>query len=165
MRASALGPCIGFDRVGHGILERGERFQLARVGFDFRFNERSVLSDIGPEFVQIECLLRDRADVFEIPRPQADHGVLIATRLEGESPEPESCLPIGECRLSELPIGLPAGSPIEVTYSYGASGQVQVTAWDPIGGKFSEAEIFLSAGLTAPEVESWREFVATISVV
>jgi hypothetical protein len=31
-------------------------------------------SDHGPELVPFECLLRNRADVFEIPRPQAGHG-------------------------------------------------------------------------------------------
>ena len=85
--------------------------------------------------------------------------------LEGESPDPEGCLAIGKCHLSQLPAGLPAGSPIDVTYSYAANGQVYVKARDRTGGRSSETEIFLSDGLTASEVDRWRDFVATVSVV
>jgi molecular chaperone DnaK len=85
--------------------------------------------------------------------------------LEGEAPEPEACVPIGQCRLDQLPEGLPAGSSIEVTYSYEANGRVRITARDPVGGRFAETEIFLSAGLSPTEIESLREFVAALPVM
>ena len=48
--------------------------------------------------------------------------------LEGESPEPTECSPIGRTVIRSLPADLPAGWPIMVTYEYGTNGRLNVTA-------------------------------------
>ncbi len=47
--------------------------------------------------------------------------------VEGESPQPEDCLPIGLCRV-DLPAGLPPRTPIEVRFALDAGGQLHVQA-------------------------------------
>ena len=48
--------------------------------------------------------------------------------LEGESVSPEACVQIGTCFINDLPADLPAGSPVEVTFSYQENGRIQVGA-------------------------------------
>ena len=79
--------------------------------------------------------------------------------LEGEAPEPDECVHIGNCMLDELPRGLPAGSPIEVCYCYEPNGRVQVRARDPVGGQFAETDILHSAGLKSSQIAACRRFV------
>lgn len=48
--------------------------------------------------------------------------------VEGESELPEACIEVGVCVIRDLPPNLPAGSPVDVRYLYGANGRLQVTA-------------------------------------
>jgi molecular chaperone DnaK len=48
--------------------------------------------------------------------------------VEGESENPEECVPVGVCAIQPLPRGLPKGSPIEVTFAYDASGRLEIQA-------------------------------------
>jgi molecular chaperone DnaK len=48
--------------------------------------------------------------------------------LEGESERPEACSTVGTCTVRDLPPGLPAGSPVEVSYTYEANGRLYVAA-------------------------------------
>ncbi len=50
------------------------------------------------------------------------------TVVEGESELPDACIEVGICVIRDLPPRLPAGSPVEVGYSYGENGRLQVTA-------------------------------------
>ena len=51
--------------------------------------------------------------------------------IEGESPQPEHCISLGECVVRDLPPGLPKGTPIEVDYQYGTNGRLTVAARVP----------------------------------
>jgi len=84
--------------------------------------------------------------------------------LEGESSEPEGCVQIGHCRLDQMPSGLPAGAPVEVSYCYQSNGRVHVAARDLIGGRQVESEIFHREGLKQNELELFRDFVASVPV-
>ncbi|HEX5442444.1 MAG TPA: Hsp70 family protein [Pirellulales bacterium] len=50
------------------------------------------------------------------------------TVVEGESELPDACIEVGICVIRDLPPRLPAGAPVEVGYSYGENGRLQVTA-------------------------------------
>lgn len=51
--------------------------------------------------------------------------------IEGESPQPEHCISLGECVVRDLPPGLPKGTPIEVDYQYASNGRLTVAARVP----------------------------------
>ena len=53
---------------------------------------------------------------------------LLVRVVEGESEQPEACSPVGRLAVRDLPPGLPAGWPVEVTYEYGEDGRLRVSA-------------------------------------
>ena len=67
-----------------------------------------------------------RKKKFQTYRP-SQRAVLIKV-LEGESQQPNCCTAIGTCQIADLPTDLPAGSPIEVSYTYESNGRLQVDA-------------------------------------
>ena len=67
--------------------------------------------------------------------------------LEGEASDPEACTQIGDFRIVDLPAGLPAGSPVEVTYSYDANGRINATAKELTGSRVAKTEIVRDSGL------------------
>jgi molecular chaperone DnaK len=71
-------------------------------------------------------LPRTATHVFKTFKPN-QHSVLIKV-LEGESDRPEECSSVGVCAIRELPPGLPAGWPVQVSYTYEANGRLHVTA-------------------------------------
>jgi molecular chaperone DnaK len=48
--------------------------------------------------------------------------------LEGESNQPEFCHQVGVCAIHDLPPDLPAGWPVQVSYTYEANGRLHVAA-------------------------------------
>ncbi len=55
-----------------------------------------------------------------------DQPSIVLHVLEGESSDPADCLTIGRAVLRDLPAGLPAGSPLDVTYAYDGEGRLLV---------------------------------------
>jgi molecular chaperone DnaK len=84
--------------------------------------------------------------------------------LEGDAPDPDACYEIGQCVITELPPGLPAGSPIEVTYSFDQNGRIQVHACDVTGGREARTEIIRAAGLGQKDVGALTGVVADLAV-
>lgn len=79
--------------------------------------------------------------------------------LEGESPVPSECTPIGRTAIRGLPENLPAGSPIFVTYEYGVNGRVGVRA--RVHGTDSETTLELErdGALSSQLVAQWGRLV------
>ena len=75
--------------------------------------------------------------------------------IEGDAPDPDACLLIGNCRITDLPANLPQGSPIEVTYAFDSSGRVRVRARDVTGGKEATIEIERRSGLDDIQVDAY----------
>lgn len=73
--------------------------------------------------------------------------------LEGDAPDPFACSLLGKCRITDLPPGLPKGSPVEVTYAFSAQGRVIVTARDKTSGREARIEIERRGGLREEEVD------------
>jgi len=61
--------------------------------------------------------------------------------VEGESTSAAECIPIGSCRIDDLPPGLPKGSPIDVKFSYDRSGRLHVEALEPKSGRSARVAI------------------------
>lgn len=75
---------------------------------------------------------------------------------EGEAPDPAACSPVGNCRITDLPEGLPKGSPIEVTYAFGTDGRIRVTACEKNGGKEATINIERKGSLSATQIEKFE---------
>ncbi len=71
----------------------------------------------------------EKSTVFGLSSPSSDSSSAIKISiLEGESLNPEACVQIGNCVISDLPPGLPAGSPVEISFSYTQDGRIHVKA-------------------------------------
>ena len=68
--------------------------------------------------------------------------------VEGESAEIDACTSIGEFRIMGLPPNLPAGSPVELTYSYDSRGRIHATARELHSNCVGTLELVRSTGLT-----------------
>lgn len=72
--------------------------------------------------------------------------------VEGEGVNPEHCMMIGTCRIEPLPVHLPKGSPIEVTFTYDNSGRLHVEAAEATSGKWASVSIKRRYGIGPAEV-------------
>jgi molecular chaperone DnaK len=85
---------------------------------------------------------------------------IVVQVLEGESSQPEACSRVGRMVIRNLPAGLAAGTPVRVTYEYGANGRLSVKA-DVSGVDRSMRLEFERAGeRTAEQIAAWRQVLA-----
>lgn len=84
--------------------------------------------------------------------------------IEGDAPDPAACTLIGNCRISDLPPGLPKGSPIEVTYAFDESGRVVVRARDKTGGREAHIEIERRGGLSDAQINAYTKLASDYKV-
>jgi molecular chaperone DnaK len=70
---------------------------------------------------------------------------------EGDNPEPADCQDVGTASL-DLPQGLPARSPIRVTFAISRDGRLNVTALDLTGGGSIRVDFETEAVLSAEDV-------------
>lgn len=75
---------------------------------------------------------------------------------EGEAPDPQACSLMGNCRITNLPEGLPKGSSIEVTYAFDKSGRITVSAKDMTGGVQATIEIQRQGSLNDEQIDAYR---------
>lgn len=86
--------------------------------------------------------------------------------LEGESTSPEACVQIGTCFINDLPSDLPAGSPVEVTFSYLENGRIEVGAKAVDVGVEVNAQIVRGNNMvTSDQVEEFKNHLSGIEVV
>lgn len=84
--------------------------------------------------------------------------------LEGDAVDPTACTTIGDFRIFNLPANLPAGSPVEVTYSYDKNGRISVKARELTGNKEAETEIVRDSGLEEAGVSAFETLAASYTV-
>ena len=85
---------------------------------------------------------------------QADTGEL---RLTVRDASGNDATPIGKCVIRDLPPGLPARTPIDVTFRYGQNGRLTVKARLPDLNKEATSEIQRSTGMTVEVMKNWNE--------
>jgi molecular chaperone DnaK len=76
--------------------------------------------------------------------------------LEGDARDPDACTMIGDFRIVNLPPNLPAGSPVEVTYSYDANGRIHAAAKELTSNRVATTEIVRDSGLTEQGVDAFE---------
>lgn len=75
--------------------------------------------------------------------------------LEGETSDPDACTLIGDFIVSNLPPNLPAGSPVEVTYSYDNNGRIHAEAREMTSKTVASTEIVRDSGLDERGLEAF----------
>jgi molecular chaperone DnaK len=98
--------------------------------------------------------------VTTVANPRAIHVRL----LEGEAADVDACSQIGDFRVIGLPASLPAGSPVELTYSYDASGRIHAAAKELVGNTIATAEIVRDSGLNDAGLEAFKSLAEEYSV-
>ena len=127
------------EAVAHGAALHAGLILAKRDGRAANFSIRNVNShSLG--VVGIDPQTKRRRNGIVIPRntplpvsakrqfKTAKHGQrsILVQIVEGESPSADDCTPIGRCTVADLPPGLPAKSPIDVSFHYQADGRLKV---------------------------------------
>ena len=76
--------------------------------------------------------------------------------LQGEVGDVSACTLIGDFRITQLPPNLPAGSPLELTYSYEANGRIVASARELTGNNEASAEIVRDSGLNDEGLDAFE---------
>ncbi len=94
--------------------------------------------------------------VSQVFKTNADNQQRVNVQVtEGDAPDPAACTLIGNCRITDLPPGLPKGSPVEVTYAFDQAGRVVVSARDKTGGAEAQIEIQRRGGLSDEQIDGY----------
>jgi molecular chaperone DnaK len=84
--------------------------------------------------------------------------------LQGEAPQAEACISIGEFWIEGLPNNLPLHSPVQVRCGVGSDGLIDVMALDMTSGKMARAEIHRSSGLSEEEISHEAAWVGQLRI-
>ena len=84
--------------------------------------------------------------------------------LQGEAPQADACISIGECWIEGLPPNLPRRSPVQVRCGVGTNGLIDVMALDMTSGKMARTEIHRSSGLSDEEIAREAEWVRGLRI-
>ena len=79
--------------------------------------------------------------------------------VEGESERPEACIQVGLCSIRDLPPHLPAGWPVQVSYSYKANGRLNVNARVKGQATSVRVDFIRDNVLSKEELASWALYV------
>ncbi|MCP4592819.1 MAG: Hsp70 family protein, partial [bacterium] len=85
---------------------------------------------------------------------------IVVQILQGESSLPGECAAIGRTVIRGLPLGLPKGWPVEVTFEYGTNGRLNVRA--AVQGTHREVRLELEGDsrLSGEGMVQWRQAVS-----
>ena len=84
--------------------------------------------------------------------------------LQGEAPQAEACIPVGDVWVDGLPADLPKGSPVQVRCELQANGRIGVMALDMTSGRLAQADIHRTGGMSEAEVEAEAAWVRGLEV-
>jgi molecular chaperone DnaK len=98
--------------------------------------------------------------VFKTQKPN-QRSILVPI-VEGESHDPEQCVPIGECIVPSLPPDLPAQTPIDVSFKYKENGRLMVRV--TVDGGFDEPSFHLerSNTMSQEDLDRWRRHISKV---
>ena len=84
--------------------------------------------------------------------------------VEGESNNPGDCSQIGKCTVRELPLNLPAKTPIEVRFKYEENGRLTVMVQVKGADSLLKHELTRENSLSREQMDGWKEFIQQSSV-
>ncbi|MFV2067445.1 MAG: Hsp70 family protein [Pirellulales bacterium] len=123
---------------------------LGVVGLDTTTGRR-INATLIPKNSPLPC---QKTRTFQTARD--DQRSVMVSVVEGESRRPDECIPLGECAVRDLPLGLPKGTPIEVEYRYAANGRISVSARVPSTRQSARVEINREACHPLQDLDTWR---------
>ncbi len=85
--------------------------------------------------------------------------------MQGDARQAAACIAVGECWIENLPAGLPAGAPVEVTCGCGDNGLIEVTARDITSGKTVRAELHREGGLSDEDIRREHDWVEAVTIL
>jgi molecular chaperone DnaK len=95
----------------------------------------------------------------EFATKAANQRTVVVQVLEGESLEPSQCSMIGRTVIRDLPPNLPQGSPVQVTFEYGANGRLTVTAKMVWTNQEVQLELERAASMSLDRMQAWKQVV------
>ncbi len=95
---------------------------------------------------------------------KANQKSILVQIVEGESANPTDCSQVGKCTVRDLPLQLPAQTPIEVLFQYQENGRLTVMV--TVSGTDTELkhEITRENSLNQDQLHSWRQYIARLPV-
>jgi molecular chaperone DnaK len=94
-----------------------------------------------------------------------DQRTILVAVLEGDNPDPEHCEKLGEGVIKDIPPGLPAGSPMEVTFELTDESLINVNAIETTHGTSVTFEVKREVGLPPAAVKQAAQELACKTVV
>jgi molecular chaperone DnaK len=85
--------------------------------------------------------------------------------LQGDAPQADACISIGECWIEGLPPNLPRHSPVQVRCGVGSNGLIDVMALDMTSGRMARTVIHRSAGLSDEEIAREAEWLRGLRIL
>jgi molecular chaperone DnaK len=73
-------------------------------------------------------------------------------------------MPVGECWIDPLPIGLPASAPIQVRCGILDNGLIEVIALDMTSGTIARTELVRKSGLSEEDLAKEAAFVRGLDI-
>ncbi|MCB9952878.1 MAG: Hsp70 family protein [Planctomycetaceae bacterium] len=89
------------------------------------------------------------------PTLKENQGSVVVNVVEGGDASGNQSTAIGKCVVQGLPEGLPAKTPVEVTFEYAENGRLTVKAWLPTVKKSATLEIERASGLSPERYAAW----------
>ncbi|MGF1578718.1 MAG: Hsp70 family protein [Gemmataceae bacterium] len=129
------------------------------LGIEIKLNDERVNDILVPKNRQLPTAASRVYKTVVENQPQVRVKV-----LQGEAPQADACISIGECWIEGLPPDLPKKSPIQVRCSVGSNGMIDVMALDMTSGKMVQTEIHRSSGLSEDEIAKEAEWVRQLTV-
>lgn len=125
----------------------------------------SIVDGLKRNLIMIPAQTKLPAQIEKKFATAYDNQVSVEVRVvEGESEDPEDCVEIGLCRITDLPANRPKGSLVTVRYTYDNDGRVHIFARDESTSQEARTEIVRSSGLTDDQVTSERQELAELVV-
>jgi molecular chaperone DnaK len=84
--------------------------------------------------------------------------------LQGDAPQADACISIGECWIEGLPPNLPKHSPVQVRCGVGSNGLIDVMALDMTSGRMARTVIHRSSGLSEEEIAREAEWLRGLRI-
>lgn len=161
------------EAVAHGAALHAGIVLSRSCGRPSRFSIRNVNShSLG--VVGTEASTQRRRNVVLIPRntplpvtarrvfktQQTGQRSLAVPIVEGESRDPDACVPLGTCVITNLPPDLPARTDVEVLFRYQSDGRLQVQVRIPATNLRLEQELQRENSLSQVQLDAWRLRIA-----
>jgi molecular chaperone DnaK len=83
--------------------------------------------------------------------------------VEGEVPSPDDCVQLGQLSIYNLPVGLPAKTPIEVFFHYKANGRLTVSVKMVGMTARPSLQIARENSLSKAQLKRWRQLISGLA--